>query len=161
MAEPTPDPEDLCTLAEVQDRLPFDMSDQEKREAQGAITDLSDDARQYGSSLWTPANAPRQVKNLVKRAAARHMKNYEGFVSSRAGDEAVGWTDRGESAGSAYFTREEKTALARMAFRGGLSSAPISPWDSQLPTNAATEEVVPSADLSVPFPYFEAADGVL
>lgn len=105
--------EPLATIAELAERLGFVMDEDETREALGALQDLSDDARHYGSDAWqTPAEAPRPVVNLVLRAARRHMKNPDGFTSSRAGDESVAFNEKGEDAGSAVFTRAEQDRLA-------------------------------------------------
>lgn len=152
------DPEALASVEDVQGRLPFTLSDDEEKEAEGALNDLSDDARHYGSNLWaSPTACPRQVKNLVIRAAARHMKNYEGFVSSRAGDEAVAWTDRGEDAGSATFTKREQKMLREMGTRPALSSAPISPYRTR--NVCWTDETVPAGGNDTPFPFYAAEDG--
>lgn len=149
------DPEALASVEDVQGRLPFEMSEEEEREAEGAITDLSDDARHYGSPLWSPTSCPRQVKNLVVKAAARHMKNYEGYVSSRAGDEAVAWSDRGEGAGSAEFTRREQKLLREMGTRPNLTSAPLSPWGTR--DIVCADETVPAGN-GQPFPFYAAED---
>lgn len=126
--------ETLVTIEELADRLSFVMDDDDEREAEGALTDLSDDARFYGSDAWsTPEAAPQMVKNLILRAAVRHMKNYEGYTQSRAGDETVMWTDRGHESGSAYFTEREKTQLAKMANRNTLFSVPVQAWGTKLP----------------------------
>ena len=80
----------------------------ERREAEGALADLSWDAQSIGSAKWTtPVNTPQSVKNLIVRAAARHMKNYEGYTQSRAGDETVQWAEQ-DTPGTATFTRDEK-----------------------------------------------------
>lgn len=126
-----PDPTALITTEELTGRLPFEMDADETREAEGALEDLSDDARFYGKVQWaTPATTPRQVKNLVLRAAARHMKNYDGFTQSRAGDESLSWTDRGEDAGSAYFTEREIKILRQMSGnqRNGFHSVAVTAW---------------------------------
>lgn len=108
--------EALVTIEELTPKLPFTMDADEAREAEGALEYLSDDARLYGRRTWaTPATTPRQVKNLILRACVRHMKNYEGYTQSRAGDESVSWTDRGEAAGAAYFTEREIRALKTIA----------------------------------------------
>lgn len=120
----------LATTEELALRLPFVMDTDEEREATGALDDLSDDARIYGRGTWGDTVAcPDEVKNLVLRAAARHMKNYDGFTSSRAGDENVYWTDRGHEAGSAYFTeREIKKLKALAGSRAGFHSVAASAW---------------------------------
>lgn len=122
----------VVTLDELGERLPFEMDDADEREAVNALETLSDDARFYGSDLWeTPETTPHYVKNLILKAASRHMKNYDGYTTSRAGDETVGWTDRGHDSGSAYFTKPEQGRLATYANRGGLISAPIQAWGTR------------------------------
>lgn len=143
--------EALVTVEELAARLPFVMDEDEKREAVGALEDLSDDARSYGRATWTtPATAPRQVKNMIRRAAGRHMKNYDGFTTSRAGDESVGWTDRGEQSGSAYFTAAEIKMLRGLSGRGGFTSVPLSGYQD---TRGAVG-YVPAAGGGDPFPMF-------
>lgn len=120
--------EPLATLEELAARLPFVMDEDEEREAAGALEDLSDDARTYGKPTWeTIARTPQQVRNLILRAAARHMKNPDGYTQSRAGDESVSWTDRGEAAGSATFTDREVKVLRQLAgnTRNGFHSVGI------------------------------------
>ena len=115
----------LASLTDLAARLPFVMDEDEEREAEGALSDLSVDAQSIGSAGWTlPANTPQAVKNLILRAAARHMKNYEGYIASRAGDEAVQWAEQ-DVAGQATFTDDEKKMLrqmgGRLPFIGGVS----------------------------------------
>ena len=108
----------LVTLDELSARLPFALDEDESREAEGALADLSFDAQSFGSANWTePAVTPQAVKNLIVRAAARHMKNYEGYTVSRAGDETVQWAEQ-DVAGQATFTDEEKRMLRQMGGRG-------------------------------------------
>lgn len=121
----------IATVGELAERLPFDMDIEEEREALGTLEDLSEDARRIGRYSWDYATAPRQIKNLILRAAVRHMKNTDGFINSRAGDESVTWTDRGEQSGTAHFTTSEVAAIRVIAGHGGgLHSAPMSAWDS-------------------------------
>lgn len=104
--------EPLADIEQLAERLPFVMDDDETREATGALEDLSDEARFYGKPQWiNPTVTPQPVIRLILRAAQRHMKNYEGFTTSRAGDETAMWTDRGESSGSATFTADEKARI--------------------------------------------------
>lgn len=114
-----PEPEALAAVSELAARLSFVMSADEQREAVGALEDLSDEARFYGRSNWeTPETSPREVKNLVLKAAGRHMKNYEGYTVSAAGDERVGWSDRKTSPdedGSATFSPAERRRLGELA----------------------------------------------
>lgn len=143
--------EPLAALEELQARLDWDLDTGEELVATGALEDLSDDARFYGSDSWTSASvAPRQVKSLVLRAAARFMRNPDGYVSSRAGDEAVTWSDRGHSAGSPYFTREERESLASLAGRSSIYSVDTVAWGptkkagpGYAPTDVANQKQFP------------------
>jgi hypothetical protein len=118
--------DELATLPELQARLDWQLDTGEQSVATGALSDLSDDARFYGSSRWDSDTAPRQVKSLVLRAAARFMRNPDGFVQSRAGDETIQWVDGGEDAGTAHFTEREEKILATLAGRGtGLTSVNV------------------------------------
>jgi hypothetical protein len=113
----------LVTLEELTPRLPFTLSSEEEREANGALEDLSFDALAIGNATWTEATLPLAVKNLILRAAARHMKNYEGYTVSRAGDETVQWAEQ-DAPGQATFSEDEKTMLRQMGgktpFIGGV-----------------------------------------
>ena len=116
----------IATLPELEARLDWGLDAGEKKVAAAALEDLSEDARFYGSAGWLGTAAPRQVKSLVLRAAVRHMRNPDGFVQSRAGDETIQWSDIGEDSGTARFTEREQKMLATMAGRGqGLVSVGI------------------------------------
>lgn len=130
------------------------MDDNEKREATGALEVLSDDARAYGKSTWINATVtPREVKNLILKAAVRHMKNPEGFIQSRAGDETVTFTDRGEQAGGAYFTDREITQLRGIARTVAFWSVPANGFPRHLyPTEIPG--YVPVSPPGEPFPMF-------
>ena len=150
----------MAVLFEVEalaEYLPFVMDDGEEREATGALEDLSDDARFYGSDSWEiPEVTPQPVINLVRRAAVRHMKNHEGFTQSRAGDETVTWTDRGEQAGAAYFTAQEKDALRGYAgHQKTLTSAVVTAYRTRPRCEVGW---VPSED-GADFPYYASEDG--
>lgn len=105
----------LATTDELAERLPFVMDPDELREAEGALIDLSDEARHHGSDRWISEDTtPESVINLILRAATRHMKNYEGYTNSRAGDESVSWSDKGVNSGSAHFTPDEQARLGEL-----------------------------------------------
>jgi len=107
----------LVTLVELSARLSFILSADEEREAEGALADLSFDAQAIGSPKWIdPNQTPQAVKNLIVRAAARHMKNYEGYTVSRAGDETVQWAES-DNPGQATFNDDEKRMLRAMGGR--------------------------------------------
>jgi hypothetical protein len=145
----------LATLDELAPRLPFVMDPDEEREAAGALEDLSDDARHYGSHKWTaPINTPRQVIRLILKAAARHMKNPDGYTVSRAGDESVSWGEKGDNAGSAFFTPDE---IKRLNELGGFRSNQFFTVNTfAYQSKAAPQNVglVPSQGSSEPFQLF-------
>lgn len=155
---------DLATLVELKERLEWTLDAGEERAAAGALSDLSDDARFYGSTQWEMNSVPRQVKGLVLRAAARFIRNPDGFVQSRAGDETVGWGDRGDDAVTAQFTRQEQDMLAAIAGRRqGLVSAGIvayGPTTRRAPryidpvSKGGTFEYLPAPTEGAPIPYF-------
>lgn len=114
----------LASVEELAARLPFVLDEDETREATGALEDLSIDAQVIGSSAWIDdASTPASVKNLILRAVARHMKNYEGYTVSRAGDETVQWAET-NTPGTATFSEDEKRMLKQMSgktpFIGGV-----------------------------------------
>lgn len=125
--------EDLVTVDDLQGRLDWVLDDGERGVAEGAIADLSNDARYYGLGSWEHDTAPRQVASLVLRAAARFMRNPDGYTQSRAGDETLAWTDLGDRAGTAYFTTQEQRMLADLAGKNtsGLYSVEVKAWDSR------------------------------
>lgn len=120
---------ELATTAELQSRLDWTLNSVELTVAFSALSDLSEDARYWGSSNWDSFTAPRQAKSLVLRAAARYMKNPDGYTTSRAGDETVMWSDETVSA-SPSFTEGEQKMLAALAGRNtsGLWSADLTAW---------------------------------
>ena len=119
--------EPFVTLIELKARLDWVLDSDEEREAESALEELSDDARHYGRNWLDAATAPRQVFNLVLKAAKRHLRNPDGYTQSRAGDETLAWTDRGEQAGSAYFTRPEIKMLQRLG-NTTIVSVPVTAW---------------------------------
>lgn len=146
----------LATADELADRLAFVMDPDELREAEGALIDLSDEARHYGSSRWiSVATTPDSVINLILRAASRHMKNYEGYTVSRAGDESVSWGDKGVQAGSAHFTPEEVQRLSELGGyrRTGFYSVGVYAYNNGK-AKVVTDGFVPDSQSSEPLPYF-------
>lgn len=114
--------DELAALPALQARLEWELDTTEQSIAESALADLSDDARFYGSSLWDSTNVPRQVASLVLRAAVRYMRNPDGYITSRAGDETVQWAES-HDAGTAAFTEREQKMLAAIAGKGtGLTS---------------------------------------
>lgn len=142
----------IATFAELQSRLDWVLDSGEQGVANGVLEDLSDDARYYGSEKWDSSTAPRQVKSLVLRAAARFMRNPDGYTQSRAGDETLMWSDQGENAGTAYFNEREQKMLAALANRSNqaFGTAQVVAWG---PTKGYHDQVgyVPAAGGLFPF----------
>ena len=156
--------ETIATVDELQARLDWTLDDGELGVASGALDDLSDDARYYGSDAWDSTTAPRQVKSLVLRAAARFIRNPDGYTQSRAGDETLAWGDRGEDAGTAVFTAKEQQILANLAGKsaGGFYSVPVVAWG---PTRTISQgpgyvpvDPIGYAETPRPFPFYADAD---
>jgi len=122
----------FATLDELRDRLDWTLDPDEERLAASALEDASDEARMHGRD-WTTEHAPRLVKTVVLKAVVRYLRNPDGYVSSRAGDETLTWSDRGDpNAGAVSFTRDEIALLRELAGkRAGLTSAPITAWSQR------------------------------
>lgn len=150
--------EALAAIAQLAVRLPFVMDEDELREAGGALDDLSDEARFYGNSRWTtPTLAPYAVVNMVLKAAARHMKNYEGFVTSRAGDETTTWTDRKSNPdenGSATFSAEERGRLAEHGGKQRSGFHSVGMFAYQRKAHQRQQGLVPDPQSATPIHYF-------
>lgn len=145
----------LASVDDLVERVPFEMDEGELREATRALEELSDEARHYGSEKWSdPATTPRQVIRLVLKAAARHMKNYEGFLQSRAGDEYVTFSDRGEAMGDAMFTAEERKRLNEWGgnYRPGFHSVGTIAWQSKPAGYVEANRVPIAGSTAKPFP---------
>lgn len=152
--------DELATVLELQARLDWVLDDEtEYGVAEGAIADLSEDARFYGSDDWDSTNAPRQVKSLVLRAAARFMRNPDGYTQSRAGDETLTWADQGVNAGTAFFSAKEQLMLATIAGDdvSGFYSVPMEAWGPSRPSGPGYVPVDGAgfAGTPKPFPFYE------
>ncbi|AKY03544.1 head-tail adaptor Ad1 [Streptomyces phage Hydra] len=142
-----------ATLDELKGRLDWTLDADEERIATGALEDASDLAAYYGNNWADAASAPRLVRTLVLKAAARYMRNPGGYTQSRAGDETLGWNDSaGENAGTVYFTDEEQRLLSSLAGRNpGIFSVPISAWNSKISHGTG---YVPDAGGQADIPFF-------
>ncbi|RPF45738.1 hypothetical protein EDD96_2302 [Streptomyces sp. Ag109_G2-6] len=142
-----------ATLDELKGRLDWELDGDELRIAAGALEDASDLAATYGRD-WPEDTAPRLVKTLVLKSAARYMRNPNGYTQSRAGDETLAWSDIGRDAGTVYFTREEIRLLEGLAGRKrGISSVVVSAWGTK-PRAAEVGRVPVDYSPASPFPLF-------
>jgi len=148
--------EPFATLDELKARLEWELDPGETRIATSALEDLSDEARFYGSSSWLDAaSAPRIVRNVVLRAATRYMRNPEGYETSRAGDEMLGFGERpGETAGAAAFNAQEIRTLTTLIRPVGLYTANVSVWGSSTRNVGPTTGYVLPDGGGKPFPMF-------
>lgn len=108
----------FATVDEVQARLDFEMTEVEQRVCASALEDMSEEARFLGRPWPDPETAPRIVRTLVLKSIVRYMKNLDGLVQSRAGDETIILPDLGEDAGAPYFTEFERATLRAVAGKG-------------------------------------------
>jgi hypothetical protein len=146
----------LASVAELRARCDWDFDDNEDRAAAGYLEEASDLARTYGNAAWTLTTAPRMVKTIVISSVRRYMRNPEGFIQSRAGDETVIFADLGHDAGSIYFTPAE-IKLIRGLSGGGLRTATVNAWGtSARASHSARVGNVPVAGWpgEKPFPYY-------
>jgi hypothetical protein len=141
----------LATMGELTARLDWTLDADEERAATGALEDLSEQALYYGKSTWDASTVPRLVKSAVLAAAARFLRNTDGFTQSRAGDETLGWTDRGHDAGTAYFTEREIRMIRATAGSTGFGTAPVTAWG---PMRKPVVGYVPVQGGGDPFPMF-------
>ncbi|MFY1688174.1 hypothetical protein [Plantactinospora sp. WMMB782] len=120
----------FAEVDDVQGRLDFDMSEAERTVCENALEDVSDEARFLGAGWPDPELAPRMVRTLVLRSVTRYMKNLDGLVQSRAGDETIILPDLGEAAGAPYFTAAEQATIRALAGRGegGVVSVEATAW---------------------------------
>jgi hypothetical protein len=123
-----------ATLDELKGRLDWALDDDEERIATNSLVDASALAAHYGRE-WPDAQVPQVVKTVVLKACKRYMDNPSGYVTSRAGDETVGWSNaQGADAGTVFFTADEQELIAAAAgkSRYGLYSACVVAYGTDL-----------------------------
>lgn len=123
-----------ATLDELKGRLDRELDEDEERIATNALVDASAEAAYYGRE-WPEDQVPAMVKRLVLKACQRYMANPEGYETSRAGDETVGFNDaQGQDAGTVHYTEDERQTLAKLAGKNpfGLYSAPVLAYGTNL-----------------------------
>jgi hypothetical protein len=153
--------DELVSLADLQERLDWNLGADEERIAASALKDAGDLAYVYGRN-WSADTVPRQVKTLVLKAVVRYMRNPDGYTQSRAGDESVSWNDAaGENAGTVYFTADEIDLLKSLAGKKPtISSVPVLAWGPQRMNRHGVSSAgyVPVAQ-GEPFPLFADPEG--
>lgn len=100
--------EPFALVEDVQRRLDFALDTAEHAAVQAALEDMSSEARYYGNRAWPdPSATPNIVRATVIKAVARWARNMNGYVTSRAGDETLSWSDVGPEAGAPEFLPKE------------------------------------------------------
>lgn len=128
------DQEALCSVEEAEKLMEDEPSEAMRTMLAAGILLASDEARSLGVESWTFATAPPAVSRIVAAAAARWVANPEGYLTSRAGDETLGWVDIGEEAGTIRFTKREERRLKNFRVKlGGFGSFEITAWNSRAP----------------------------
>lgn len=119
----------FAQLSDLEDRLEWDLDENEKRVAQAALDDLSVEARHLGQD-WPDTACPPYVRKVVLSAAVRYMRNLEGVVQSRAGDETLIWAeDKDGGAGSARFNKGEIDGIIGLALGpAGFGTIEVVAW---------------------------------
>ena len=144
----------LATVTELKARCDWTFDADEERAADGYLEEASDLVRAYGRDSWEPATAPRMVKNIVISAVRRFMRNPEGYVQSRAGDETLAWSDIGRDAASIYLTNAEIKLLRSLAGTSTLRTAQQSAWGPQRMKPQIGYVPVSGWPGEKPFPYY-------
>lgn len=143
----------LAQLSDLEDRLEFDLEEAEQRVAQAALDDLSAEAIDLGRQ-WTMADVPGGVRKAVLAAATRYMRNLEGVIQSRAGDETLVYPEAiADEMGSPHFSKREVELIVSFAIGpGGFGTIPIVAW-SEGPT-PVSGMVRPADGSGDPIPFF-------
>lgn len=132
----------FATVQELQARLEWTLSTTEVGVAEGALDDLTIQAKEYGRATWTDGQHPPAIKSMILSAAARFMRNYEGFSESRAGDETLGWKQGSVEPGTAEFTKGEIKRIKRIASAPAFGAITTYTWGT---TPATREDLMANA----------------
>lgn len=101
----------FATVNDVTDRLEEEPTSRMLIMIEKYLDEASDAARYYGRE-WTDLDVPNTVSRIVASVVARFMRNPDNYNTSRAGDETVGWYDRGDID---WFTEREIERIGRQA----------------------------------------------
>lgn len=144
----------LATVEELKARCDWSFDADEERAAPGYLEEASDLVRSYGRDSWEPMTAPRMARNVVISSVRRFMRNPEGFIQSRAGDETLQWADIGHDAASIYLTPAEIKLLRGLAGGGGLRTAQVTAWGNHRRRPEVGNVPVSGYPGEKPFPYY-------
>lgn len=149
----------FADLADLEDRLDFQLSEEQMRMASAALEDASHMARHYSGLQWPDHSAPQIARAIVLNVVARYIRNPDGYTQSRAGDESVSWSDgNGADLSPLRFTGDEQGILRNLGRPVGFGSFGTFAWRSKpLPVDTV---YVPAEGRS-PFPMFSGSDPIL
>ena len=151
--------EPLATLEDLRLRLDFALDADEERVGRAALEDLSNEARALGSPSWsTPNSTPSYVRTLILKAASRYLKNVEGYVQSRAGDESVQWAEIPGIMGTASFTADEERKIASQARPSALINSNTYAYSNRRAGYGFVEYMVPVHGGGQWFPFLDDRD---
>ena len=105
----------LISVDELEARLKYALSPDEKDTAAAVIWDASNLARLHGRPSGMSDAVPPVVKTIVRNACVRYMDLSESVVQSRAGDETEAYTDLALRTGTVFYTPDEVRTLRQAA----------------------------------------------
>lgn len=143
----------MVTVQELKDRCDWTFDADEDRVAGNYLIEVSDLVRAYGKDTWDAVTAPRMVKNIVISVVRRYMRNPEGYLTSRAGDETVTFTERAEH-GVMFLNASEIALIRGLAGQFGFRSATVKAWDTRPQAPGYYTVPVSGYPGEKPFPYF-------
>lgn len=134
----------LISVDELQERLKWVLSSDEKVLAEATIWDASNLVRQFGRPGWSAAKVPPVVKTIVRNACVRYLDLSESVTLSRAGDEAEQYTDLRERTGTVFLTDDEVETVRRAAgLDVSFTSVPMFVYSSDRAVRGCTCSGVP------------------
>ena len=115
----------IVPLTDLQASLEWELDTDETRLATGALEEASELMRAYGRAGWDETKAPALIRRLIIKIVARHLRNPDGYIQSRAGDETLMWSDQRGNAAGIYLTPTEEALIKKAAGNRSLLSVPI------------------------------------
>lgn len=145
----------LIDINDLKSRLEWTLSVEEESLALGAIEDASELVKFYGLA-WTDESVPGIAKAIVYAAVTRYLRNPDGYIQSRAGDETVAWSAEGAmSRGSVSLTKDEIEILAQLSGRGGFDTVELTAWGPSTYPHSGKVSWVPTNPPGKLFPWSE------
>lgn len=144
----------LATVDDVAARIEEDITPALEKLIVSALEEASDLARYYGKEWESEEDAPPTVRRIVAAAAARWVRNPDGFSQNRAGDESLSWHEVKYDPGTIYLTDLEVERIQRLVTPvklPGFGSIQMQAWGG---TPASDEIRVPWGNINPDFETF-------